>query len=57
MGVLHEADDLLENGVGSDLRRRHPEGAGGVHRSTDNRVAGPFRHREWLAGEHALVDR
>ncbi len=56
LGLLHELDDLGERRVGADLGRAVFEAAAPVDRRTDHRIAGLFRHRHGLAGQHGFVD-
>ncbi len=57
LGVLDEAGDLGQLGVGADPRRPHDEPAAGVDGGTGDGVARPDLDRHRLAGEQRGVDR
>jgi hypothetical protein len=57
LGLLDEADDLGEGGVGAHPGGLHHEPAVGVHRGADDLVAGPDLHGHRLAGDQRGVDR
>ena len=57
LGPLDELDDPGQGRVAADPRGAHDERAGGVERRADDRVTGPCRDRDRLAGQHRLVDR
>ena len=57
LGVLDEAGDLGQRGVGADLGGAHDQAAAGVDRRARDLGPGRDLDRHRLAGEHAHVDR
>ena len=56
LGLLDQADDLGQGGVGADLGGLDHQRAVGVDRGTDHGVAGADLDRDGLAGQQGQVD-